>query len=1018
MSMVTFQEIIQRLVKFWEAQGCIVQQGYDLEVGAGTFNPATFLRCLGPEPYRACYVEPSRRPTDGRYGLNPNRVQHYFQFQVMLKPAPLNIQELYLQSLEAVGFNLKEHDIRFVHDDWESPTLGASGLGWEVWMDGMEITQFTYFQNCGGVPLKPVTGELTYGLERLALYIQKVESIFDIQWTGDITYGDVYQRSEYEWSCYNFEESDPKIWLQHFDAYEKEASSLLKKGLVIPAYDFVMKASHAFNMLDARGVISVTERTSYIARVRQLACDVAKAYLLSREKQKYPLMARFKEIQREVPVKLTPKVRLPEELMHVSSEEKKDYLLEIGSEELPASFIEPALECLQGKLKALFEKENIPYTTIEMYGTPRRLSAFVKGLSLAKPARTEEKKGPAKESAFEVDGSLRPAGQGFFKAVGAKPLALKEIATGRHPTVRIREIGGKEYLFATIQEESRPTADILMETLPGIILGIDFPKKMRWADLDISYARPLRWIVSLFGNHIVPFTIGNITAGRESTGHSQLHPWAFALVKAEDYLPILKDHKVIADIAERKKIIAKKLREIEESQGAQAVEKEKVLNQVVNLVEWPELLIGTFKAEYLKAPKEVLISEMVEHQKYFPLIKKDGTLKSSFIITANTRPTEKVREGNERALSPRLADGLALFESDLKVPLNELNERLKSITFQKDLGSVYGKVERLIKHAAVIQQKLGISSPEKCERAALLSKCDISSKMVFEFPELQGTMGRYFALAQGETGEVAQAIEEHWMPRGEAAPLPSSPTGIIVSLAEKFDNLLGSALVGLKATSSSDPYGLRRQALGLIKILIANSLKLPLKELMQELLSHFPHELKKGKEGAADEVLEFLMNRIRTVFLEFGLSKDEIEASASIGFNDIYDSFLKAKAFQNFREKEGRFSKLFEVYKRAKGQLSDHKKANFSEELLEERAEISLHKLLQATEEPFFSAMSSRHYDEAYRMIAEIQPALAALFDEVKIMAEDPKIQGNRLALLQLVFDRFGKLLDFSKIRE
>ncbi|CRX39457.1 glycine--tRNA ligase subunit beta [Estrella lausannensis] len=1016
--MVTFQDIIRRLTRFWEEQGCILQQGYDLEVGAGTFNPATFFRCLGPEPYRACYVEPSRRPTDGRYGLNPNRVQHYFQFQVMLKPAPLNIQELYLQSLEAVGFNLKEHDVRFVHDDWESPTLGASGLGWEVWMDGMEITQFTYFQNCGGLPLKPVTGELTYGLERLALYIQKVESIFDIQWTGDITYGDIYQQSEYEWSRYNFEESDARLWLQHFDAYEKEASLLVAKGLVIPAYDFVMKASHAFNMLDARGVISVTERTSYIARVRQLACDVAKAYLLSREKQKFPLMPRFKGIREEVPVKLTPKERLPEELMDASSDEKMDYLLEIGSEELPASFIEPALESLQGKLRALFDKENIPYTAIEMYGTPRRLAACVKGLSLAKPARTEERKGPAKESAFDADGSLKPAGLGFFKAVAAKPLALQEIAAGRHPKVRLREIGGKEYLFATIQEDSRPTTDILMETLPDIILGIDFPKKMRWSDLDISYARPLRWIVSLFGNHIVPFTVGNITAGRESTGHSQLHPWAFALVKSEDYLPILKDHKVIADIAERKKIIAKKIREIEECQGAVAAEKEKVLNQVVNLVEWPELLTGTFKAEYLKAPTEVLISEMVEHQKYFPLIKKDGTLKSCFIITANTRPTDKVREGNERALSPRLADGLALFEADLKIPLHELNERLKSITFQKDLGSVFAKVERLTRHAALIQQKLGISTPEQCARAALLSKCDIASRMVFEFPELQGTMGRHFALAQGETAEIAHAIEEHWMPKGEAAPLPSTPTGIVISLAEKFDNLLGSALVGLKATSSSDPYALRRQALGLIKILIANSLKLPLRELMQDLIDHFPLELRKRKEGAVDEVLEFLMNRIRTVFLEFGLSKDAIEASASIGFNDVYDSFLKAKAFQNFREKEGRFYKLFEVYKRVKGQLTSQKSINFSEALLEERAEIALHKLLQTTEEPFHSAVSSGRYDEAYRMIAEIQPALATLFDEVKIMAEDPKIQGNRLALLQLVFDRFSKLLDFSKIRE
>lgn len=1014
--MVSFQEIILRLSRFWEKHGCLIQQGYDLEMGAGTFNPETFLRCLGPEPYRAAYVEPSRRPTDGRYGLNPNRVQHYFQFQVMMKPSPLNLQELYLQSLEAIGFNLKDHDIRFVHDDWESPTLGAWGLGWEVWMDGMEVTQFTYFQSCGGIPLKPVTGELTYGLERLALYIQKAESIFDIKWNNDTTYGEIYQRSEYEWSRYNFEESASSMWFSHFNDYEKEAKKLLEKGLVLPAYDFVMKASHAFNMLDARGVISVTERTGYIARVRQLACDVAKAYVASREEQKHPLMGRFKE-KMEEHIELTPKTPLDEELVKASYKEKEDYLLEIGSEEMPASFIQPALESLERKIRALLEQENIPFEAIAMYGTPRRLTAFIKNLAMAKPAATEEKRGPAIDSAFEKDGSLKAPAIGFFKSISMEPINLSVLKSGKAKNLFIREVNGKEYLFAHVAKEGRPTAEILKENIPGIILGIDFPKKMRWADQDIAYVRPLRWIVSLFGKHVVPFTVGNISSGRESFGHSQLHPWGFAIVKAEDYLPMLKDHKVIADNAERRKMILSKLKEIEKSENAEAAELEKVLEQVVNLVEWPELLVGAFNAAYLKAPKEVLISEMVEHQKYFPLLNKDGSLKNSFVITANTKPTPKVKEGNQRALSPRLADGLALYEIDLKVPLEEFNERLKSITFQKDLGSVYSKVERLVKHAAILQKHLGISTHERATRAALYSKCDIASKMVFEFPDLQGTMGKYYALAQGEDKETALAIEEQWMPRGENAPLPTSETGILLSLAEKFDNLLGCQLAGLKASSSSDPYGLRRQALGMIKILITNSLKLPLKEVLKELLHHFPEHLQKGKEDAVDEVLDFLMNRIKTVFLEYGLAKDEVEASASIGFNDIYDSFLKAKALKNFREKEGPFIKLFEVYKRAKGQLVENNSHYFKEDLLTENAEKSLHQLLITTEEPFMKALTTRRYDEAYTLIAEIQPALATLFDEVKILADDPDVRGNRLALLQLVFDRFSRLLDFSKIK-
>jgi len=1011
-NMITFQEIILRLQRYWEQQGCIIQQGYDLEMGAGTFNPETFLRCLGPEPYRAAYVEPSRRPTDGRYGLNPNRLQHYFQFQVMMKPSPLNLQELYLKSLEAIGFNLKDHDIRFVHDDWESPTLGAWGLGWEVWMDGMEVTQYTYFQSCGGLPLKPVTGELTYGLERIALYLQKAESIYDILWNNDTTYGEVYQRSEYEWSRYNFEESTSEMWFKHFDDYEKEANRLLERGLVLPAYDFVMKASHAFNMLDARGVISVTERTGYIARVRELACNVAKAYTDSREEQKHPLIGRFKETSQEEHVDLTPKIPLDEELLNSSSRE--DYLLEIGSEEMPASFITPALESLEKKIRALLEQEHLPFDSIEMYGTPRRLTALIKKLAMTKPASQEEKRGPQIESAYNDDGTPKPAALGFFKSLSQEPVDLHTIKKGREDLF-IRDVNGKNYLFANVRVEGRPTSHILIENLPDIILGIDFPKKMRWGDQEIAYARPLRWIVSLFGKHVVPFSVGTITAGRESFGHRQLYPWGFAIVKADDYLPMLRDHKVVADIKERKSMILTQLAQIEKSHHAESAATDKVLEQVVNLVEWPELLVGDFNQDYLQAPKEVLISEMVEHQKYFPLVKQDGTLINKFVITADTKPTPKVKEGNQRALSPRLADGLALYEIDLKVPLEEFNEKLKTVTYQKTLGSVYSKVERLIKHAAVLQKHLGISTPEKAREAALYSKCDIASKMVYEFPDLQGTMGKYYALHKGIDKEVAEAIEEQWMPRGENAPLPKTETGIILSLAEKFDNLLGCTLAGLKASSSSDPYGLRRQALGMIKMLITNSLRLPLKQVLEELLQHFPTELR--RTDATTEVLDFLMNRIRTVFLEYGLAKDEVEASASIGFDDIYDSFLKAKALKNFRETEGPFIKLFEVYKRAKGQLAEQNSAPFSDGLLKENAEISLHKLLRTTETPFMSAMQERRYDEAYTLIAEIQPALANLFDEVKILADDPEVRGNRLALLRLVFDRFSRLLDFSKIK-
>ena len=288
--MLTFQELVFRLSSFWDKQGCALLQPYDMEVGAGTFHTATFLRAIGPEPWKAAYVQPSRRPKDGRYGENPNRLQHYYQYQVVLKPSPLEIQDLYLQSLTSLGIDPREHDIRFVEDDWESPTLGAWGLGWEVWLDGMEVTQFTYFQEVGSLPCKPVLGEITYGLERLAMYLQSKESVYDLVWTPGLTYGDVYRQNEVEQSRYNFELANTDLLFNLFSSFEGEAKRLIEAQCTLPAYEMVLKCSHTFNLLDARGAISVTERAAYIGRVRALARSVAQAYYESRERLGFPLL--------------------------------------------------------------------------------------------------------------------------------------------------------------------------------------------------------------------------------------------------------------------------------------------------------------------------------------------------------------------------------------------------------------------------------------------------------------------------------------------------------------------------------------------------------------------------------------------------------------------------------------------------------------------------------------------------------------------------------------------------------
>lgn len=1013
--MITFQEMLKRLANFWEDQGCVRHQGYDLETGAGTFNPTTFLRCLGPEPYKAIYFEPCRRPSDGRYGTNPNRVQHYFQGQVIMKPSPPDILDLCLKSLEAIGFDLSEHDMRFVHDDWESPTVGAWGLGWEVWMDGMEVIQFTYFQCLGGVNLKPVTAEITYGLERLALYLQKIDNIFDLQYNDELTYGDIFFNGEVQWSHYNFEDASTEMWFRHFEDFEREAKQLMQKKLPIPAYDFVIKASHAFNLLDARGVISVTERMGYIARIRDLAREIADSYIASREELGYPLLSKFKD-KKYANTPPEP-VKWASELIHSPLSSTEDFVLEIGSEELPATFVPIGVKNLEKAFKALLDKEGIAYDSIHADGTPRRLVATVKGLALAKPASAIEKRGPSVEQVFGSDGHLTPSGEGFFRSIGKAPLTLEAILRSDDADIVIRPVKGTDYIVATKRLPGKPTAEILAEQLPHLILNLDFPKKMRWGNLTVTYPRPLRWLLALFGEHVVPFVVGDLASDRISWGHRQLANHAFPIAHAKTYLSDLRQQHVMVKMEERKNQICSQLDVLESKLGGAVVARDKVLPQVVNLVEWPEVMAASFDSSFLRIPKEVLISEMVEHQKYFPVANADGSLKNAFVITANTRASNEIAQGNQKVLSARLNDGVFLYEQGIKVPLESYNEKLQSVTFQKELGTVYDKVERLQRHVNFLQRHLNLSTQEKAKRAAHLSKADLATEMVHEFPELQGVIGRYYAVFQGEEHEVAQAIEEQWMPRKEGGALPSSETGMLLSLADKIDNIIGCFVVNLKPTSSSDPHALRRQAFGIIKMLISAKAHLPLLETLSVCFNHFLMAQAKEKHKLLAEIELFISNRVKTVFLEDGFEKDEIEAALSFGFDDIYDAFCKVQALHRFRKNDPKFFSLWEVYKRAKGQLEGQQEHPFSAILLKENAELNLAKALDQSCSAFADAIAAREYDKAYQLIAELQSPLAALFDQVKIMDDDLVLRANRLALLQQVFARFSQLLDFSKIQ-
>lgn len=1010
--MYTFQEIVAKLNEFWAKQGCIISAPYDVEKGAGTFNPATFLRSLGPEPFRTAYIEPCRRPKDGRYGENPNRLQHYFQYQVILKPAPYNIQDLYLQSLVAIGLPLSRHDIRFVHDDWESPTLGAWGLGWEVWVDGQECSQFTYFQAVAGIPLKPICGEITYGIERLTMYLQNVDSIFDIKWNDELTYGDLYLRNEIEWSQYNFEALDAKMWLKHFEDYEREAKRLIGLKLPIPAYDFVIKASHAFNMLDARGVISVAERASYIANIRDMARVVAEGYLESRKAQGYPLMAKLSsqvaampELGTKSPKKDAPKV-------------PSTFLLEIGSEELPATFVAIGSENLKRDMTKLLQTEGIQYTSLEVMGTPRRLAVIVHGLAVEKQASCIEKKGPAIEHAFAQDGSLKAAGEGFFRTLNRTPLTLSEIQKGQDPDIFIRDIKGTSYLFGNHREKAVSTIDILQKKLPDLILGIDFPKKMRWADLDISYARPIRWIVALFGESLVPLSVGPIHSSHTSFGHRQLAPASLEIESADSYNAQLKSKHVLVDIKERSAEIERQLKHIEDETGHSIVQKEKVIPQVLHLVEWPFLTIAEFDENFLKAPKEVLISEMVEHQKYFPILEKNGKLKNQFIITANTTPTDSIRQGNKKVISARLSDGVFLYEQDLKIPLVAFNEKLKGVIFQKGLGSLYDKVERLVQYVHILAKYFPEANESLAVQAATLCKADLATEMVGEFPELQGQMGRIYAEKQGKPEELALAIDEHWMPRGEGAPLPKTVTGTILSIADKIDNLLCFFALDLKPTSSSDPYALRRQSLGLVRILIQSKTNIPLLSLLAECLNVLPVQKELKRQELITEVHTFIVNRAKGVLQDFGFLKGEIEACLMIRSDDLYDVYQRLHALHHFRKEHDTFHHLIEVHKRCQGQINGLKKLTFTEAHIAEKEEKILYDMLLSCTPSFEKAILESQYTRALSLLSELQPAIAALFDHVKILADDEKLKTNRLALLQRIAQLFEQIADFQKIQE
>ncbi len=538
-----FQSIILKLQTYWQAQGCLIWQPYHTEVGAGTMNPATFLRSLGPEPWNVAYVEPSIRPDDGRYGVNPNRFYQHTQYQVILKPDRGNSQELYLGSLAAIGIDAAKHDIRFVEDNWAQPAISAWGLGWEVWLDGLEITQFTYFQQVGGLPLDPVAVELTYGLERIAMALQNVRDFKDIRWNASNTYGDVYLQNEQEASKYAFELAGVERLRQIFDLYEAEAQTCLEHHQVLPAHDYVLKCSHTFNILDTRGAIGVTERAGFFRRMRTLARGVAQAYVDQRQRLEYPWLDETNQGASELASQQDGETtRQPVEASTPAATGPQPFILEIGTEELPPDDLEDALAQLEVGVPEMLAKLRLTHGDVKILGTPRRLVAFINELAPAQADLEEAVKGPPASRAFDSAGNPTRAAEGFARSKGVSAADLQ-----------VREIDGGEYVVAVVFQKGQPAAQILPQALTELAAGLHFGKSMRWLpparrvnlEENPAFSRPVRWLLALHGETVIPFEFAGLKAANITRGLRFIEPQTMAVNNAVEYFRALETQGII-----------------------------------------------------------------------------------------------------------------------------------------------------------------------------------------------------------------------------------------------------------------------------------------------------------------------------------------------------------------------------------------------------------------------------------------------------------------------------------------
>jgi glycyl-tRNA synthetase len=992
----TLRDTIRRLDDYWEGLGCLIWQPHNLPVGAGTMNPATFLRVLGPEPWNVAYVEPGIRPDDARYGENPNRMQRHLQYQVILKPDPGNPQELYLDSLAALGVDLTTNDLRFVEDQWESPALGAWGLGWEVWLNGLEITQFTYLQQSGSIDLDPVSVEITYGLDRIAMALQAVQHFRDITWGEGLTYGDLWYVPEVEFSRYYMDVAEVERLTHWFDDCEAEARGAIDAGLVLPAHDYVLLASHLFNVLDARGAIGVAERTRSFNRMRRLAREIAGLWLAGREAAGYPLL--------DHPWRLEAGRSEAIDERDGELPSAADFVLEVGTEELPVADLTSAVEQLHRAVPELLAELRLEHGDMEVLATPRRLAVLVGGLATRQTDQEQQVIGPPERAAWS-NGVPTDAARGFARSTGVPVEQLSVV-----------ERGGEMRAAAVRKEMGRPAADVLATALPAMLSHLGFGRSMRWNVSNVSFPRPIRWLVALHGPHVISFDYAGVHSGRTTCGLRRPTGATLSLARADNYRQALRTLGISGHPSRRADKIRAQIDLLAAGVAGRVSEDPELLAEVSNLVEQPFAVLGTFNAENLRLPPDVLITVMQKHQRYFSVVDREGRLMPYFITVANGQQLDPdaVRSGNEAVIRARFADAAYFWEADTALPLEEYAPRLAGLVFQEDVGSVADKVKSLTMLVPLLAERLSLTQEEHglASRAAQLSKCDMATRMVVDFTSLQGVMGREYALHSGESPAVAQAVFEQYLPRRVGDSVPESRVGLVLALADRLFDLVALFAVGQRPTGAADPLGLRRSALGLVQLMLDGHVDLRLDYLVTDTVSAVPVSV---ADEAVDELLAFLRRRMEGLLRERGLPADVVEAVLA-GQGAALNPVLAVEAAGTLHQWVLRddWSNILTAYSRSARIVRPlGERCAFSEHLLDEGAERSLY--------------------DAYRSAAELaardglQPVLEALarlaapihhfFDVVLVMTDDAQLRTNRLALLQRIVELPSGQVDLSRLQ-